>query len=252
MALNDFMLDLETLGTRPGCPVVSIGCVGFDYRVDDVSEPFYAIVNVQAQVRAGLTIDANTLRWWTEQSRAAQAALLSAMNDAMPLTDAVTELGEWVRTQADPGMPVRVWGNGAGFDQPILLAAMTACGCDDRQFWNFWDERCHRTLKNLPELLGAPRIRGPKPTVAHNAGHDAKAQAIEAVMLLRSLAGLPPSRYALRAGAPDGLPETPASPGIPPDPMPAHMANAMAEMVPREKMQTCDEPGGIAALEGKR
>ncbi len=76
-------------------------------------------------------------------------------------------------------MQIAIWGNGAGFDQPILSAVYRAVGVV--QPWKFFNERCYRTLKNL--YPGFPYTR---PKLAHHALEDAKAQAVHAVAILNA------------------------------------------------------------------
>jgi hypothetical protein len=41
---------------------------------------------------------------------------------------------------------VRIWGNGANFDNPLLACAFEAAGV--RPCYKFFNERCYRTVKN--------------------------------------------------------------------------------------------------------
>jgi Mesyanzhinovviridae exonuclease len=77
MAKNHVMLDLETLGTEAGCVVVAIGAVAFDPMGAYVHPPdmtnlqsdeFYAVIDIQSCLDAGLRINGNTLYWWLQQS----------------------------------------------------------------------------------------------------------------------------------------------------------------------------------------
>lgn len=63
MILNDVMVDLETLGRRAGCVIVSIGAVKFDPKTGfvDVDNSFYKAITVESAMRYGLTVDPSTL-----------------------------------------------------------------------------------------------------------------------------------------------------------------------------------------------
>lgn len=227
--MKDWMVDIESLGKRPGCPILSISAVAFDYEADEVDKlPLYAVVAVQPQLDAGLKIDGSTLGWWCEQGKAAQNILESSFD--RPACTLPEFMDDWRKAAAKRALlkDVRVWGNGAGFDQPIITAALQASGDGDAVFWNFWNEMCYRTLKNMPVLLGQPKPDLPKPGTAHNAMSDAVAQAQGAVILLRRMAGLPASQYE------PALPVAgPTDDYFVPDPMPGHMADALAEQVPK-------------------
>lgn len=78
------------------------------------------------------------------------------------------EFGDFCKFHGDP--PPDVWGNGSDFDNTLLAAAYDACQLTLP--WNFWSNRCYRTLKNL-----RPEIKLVNPGTAHNALDDSKAQA---------------------------------------------------------------------------
>jgi hypothetical protein len=60
------MVDIETLGTEPGCVVLSIGAVAFDKEMGFV-EDFYEVINTVDSFSEGLTYDNDTLAWWKKQ-----------------------------------------------------------------------------------------------------------------------------------------------------------------------------------------
>jgi exodeoxyribonuclease VIII len=73
---------------------------------------------------------------------------------------------------------VKVWGNGSDFDNAILSCCYGATGREVP--WDFWHNRCYRTLKALrpgPKLV--------REGTYHNALDDAKSQALHAIELLR-------------------------------------------------------------------
>ena len=89
--MTHVMLDLETLGTKPGCVIRSIGAVVF--TLDGVlGAQFYANIDKQSCVDAGLTVDPATEAWWAGQSQEARDALLV---NPRPLADIVGEFRAW-------------------------------------------------------------------------------------------------------------------------------------------------------------
>ena len=174
--LTDVMIDLETLGRRPGCAVLSIGAVEFGPR--GLGRELYVVVNRKSQVELGLHEDDSTLAWWAQQTEAARQVLDDAgKKTAAPLEQALAQLTSWL---TPIGLKrVKVWGNGADFDNAILSCCYGALKADVP--WDFWNNRCYRTLKNL--------IPGPKLSrggTYHNALDDAKSQALHAIELLKS------------------------------------------------------------------
>ena len=118
------MLDLETLGTAPGCVVLSIGAVFFDPLVGLGAE-LYGVLSLQSCKDNGLKVDINTQQWWSKQSDEAQQVLRDAeAPEAAPLVDGLQAFTKWIKETRSAD--VFVWGNGSDFDQPIITAAYNA------------------------------------------------------------------------------------------------------------------------------
>lgn len=182
--MNNIMVDLETLGTVPGCSILSIGAVYFG--PDGLAEDdIYLVIRRDSCVAAGLHEDPDTLAWWGRQSVEARTVLDVASRDwdptistsgAQPLTGALAAFTEFCRK----GVNVKVWGNGADFDNPILACAYKAVGL--KLGWPPYNGRCYRTLKNM---VNGPKLQ--RVGTHHNALDDARSQALHAVQLLRLL-----------------------------------------------------------------
>lgn len=172
------MIDLETLGTAPGCVVLSIGAVEFD---DDGAGPevMTCVINKADSLRRGLAVDPNTEAWWEKQSEEARCVLAMADDPALSRS-LVYALGMFEDYLVRRGGPdgVEVWGNGADFDNAILAACYRAVGLEAP--WKFWNNRCYRTLKALH-----PEIKLERVGTYHNALDDAVTQAEHATRLLR-------------------------------------------------------------------
>lgn len=166
------MIDLETYGTRPGCPVISIGAVAFG--PNGITSEFHRAISIGHQLAAGLAPDPATVRWWARQSAEARAIFAEATE---PPETTLSAFKQWLLAVGNPDQN-RIWGNGAGFDQPILTALYETF--ERRAPWEFYNERCFRTLKSLHRDISAPE----KPRVKHNALEDARAQALHAVAIL--------------------------------------------------------------------
>ena len=175
MYYQNLMLDLETMGTRPGSPVLSIGAVLFDST--QLGPEFYARISLESCMRAGLQPDASTILWWMQQSDAARREITDPVSQ-MELRDAVVQFSEFVIKNATP--PFTVWGNGSDFDNVLLTEAHRAVGIEPP--WRFWANRCYRTLKSL-----APEVTIARTGTHHNALDDAKSQALHAIQLCKHL-----------------------------------------------------------------
>lgn len=171
---QDVMVDLETLGTCPGCSILSIGAVAFNPTSGELGSEFYVVVNRENCLAASLYEDPETVAWWENQSAEAKQVLKEAERGER-LEDALNRFTEYLK-QFDLGT-VRVWGNGSDFDNAILSVCYHHVGLNLP--WKFWNNRCYRTIKAMH-----PTIRLARKGIHHNALDDAKTQAIHANQLL--------------------------------------------------------------------
>jgi hypothetical protein len=171
-ALDDAMIDIETLGTAPGCAILSIGAAMFG--PDGIGEVFYSPVLLSSCTKAGLVIDPDTVAWWMQQSDAARAEAFRA--DAAPLPGVLNSFSAWFLQQGAK----YPWCHGATFDVPIMEAAYKACSLLPP--WKFSNVRDTRTLYDLAGVK-VDRSQG----THHNALDDAIAQAKAAAKAMRVL-----------------------------------------------------------------
>jgi len=177
----DFMLDLETLSSQPDAAIVAIGICTFSHV--DAAEgrqrhKFYKVIDPESAQRSGGRIDAATVQWWMRQDLAARSVFNAGV--AFTIDEALNSAHQFIRSF---GERPRVWGNGASFDNVILRGAYERLGL--KAPWEFRDERCYRTLKNLYRDI-AFEATG----VAHHALDDAISQAIHAERIFYAMAKL--------------------------------------------------------------
>jgi len=157
------MVDLETLGTDPYSPILSIGAVRF--RFDDKpihpDDIFYQVITLESCMELGLRPSASTIKWWMEQSEEARAVFKD--ETAVSLPNVLDEFTNWWGSRPDD-----IWGNSISFDGGILKDAYRMCKKEAP--WAFWRERCYRTMKSLPLVQDVPLIRS---GTHHNALDDA-------------------------------------------------------------------------------
>ena len=167
------MLDLETLGTDPGCVILSIGAVRFDSD-GPTDDEFHKSISLASCTDAGLEIDVGTLEWWLGQDEAAREVLTGGHD----LRETLHGFQTWYQ-YADPD---EIWAFSPSFDCAILEAAYEAV--DYRVPWSYRDERCARTLAALP---GAVRTEGEADETHHDALDDARWQARNVSATLRAI-----------------------------------------------------------------
>jgi hypothetical protein len=160
------MIDIETLGRIPGCPILSIGAVEFNPREGVLGRTFYVVAD-QDQAVWGFKPEAHTRSWWEKQSPEAQAVFFDPHR--VSIKDMLALFSVWCKEINDPYF--LVWGNGADFDPPILAKAYSMVGYDIP--WQPFCIRCYRTIKNL-----RPDIKIKRHGDEHNALADAIAQAV--------------------------------------------------------------------------
>jgi len=170
--LDNAMIDTETLGTKPGAAILSIGAVMFDQY--GLGGTFYAPVLLESCISVGLTIDPATVTWWMRQSDEARAAAFR--DDAAPLWKVLGDFYDWFNANRAK----HPWCHGATFDAPILEAAFKACGLAAP--WAYWNVRDTRTLYDLAGVK-VDRAAG----THHNALDDAINQAKAAAQAMRIL-----------------------------------------------------------------
>lgn len=161
------MLDLETLGQKPGSVIVAIGAVKFGRG--QILDSFYEIVDPQSCVAHGLRMDASTVLWWLKQSDAARAAITQPGRE---LKEVLWRFTAWVDV-----IDADMWGNGASFDNVLLGSAY-----DHAQMtrpWSYYNDRCYRTVKNLH-----PDVKMVRSGTYHHALDDARCQAIHLMEML--------------------------------------------------------------------
>ena len=172
--MNHLMIDLETMGNKPKAPIVSIGAVLFDPQSGALGEEFYTAVQLESAMVQGTVPDGDTIIWWMKQSPEARAAICA--DDAMPVDAALSELSHFINRHADNPKYLKVWGNGANFDNVIIRGAYERAGhiCP----WQFWNDQDVRTMVTLGRAIGFdPKRDMPFDGEVHNALADARHQA---------------------------------------------------------------------------
>lgn len=138
--MKHVMLDLETMGTKPGCVIVSIGAVNFDLDTGKIGPKFYTSVSIDSCIGWGLLLEEPTVNWWKSQTSQAKAKW--ALNPTA-LSVALQDFSDFVQRNDI----TQVWGNSASFDCSILAACYNAV--NKPLPWHYSQEKCYRTVKAL-------------------------------------------------------------------------------------------------------
>lgn len=147
---NNLMVDIETLGNKPGCIITQIACVPFNWkdkneRLEDV---FKVKLRIDGQLLKGLKVQADTLQWWSGQDPKVFKEMISN-EGAVSFTDGLYQLRTYIQTLYPSQL--LVWGNSNRFDLGILAFAYDLIFQEIP--WYFRNERDVRTLVGLiPEI----------------------------------------------------------------------------------------------------
>jgi hypothetical protein len=164
---TDIMIDLETLATSTDAAILTIGAVKFDPFGKDIQEPamdsFYVKVDIDSCHDLGLVTNDDTIAWWGQQSKEAQAEAFEG-TDRIHIKDAFDKLYKFCWGAK------RVWSNGSGFD--IVICETVFKRLQKATPWQYWQTRDCRTAFDLGINPHRP------PVLAHHALQDAWNQAV--------------------------------------------------------------------------
>jgi DNA polymerase III epsilon subunit-like protein len=134
---TDIMIDIETLGTEPGSIITSIAAVPFN-RNGEMGKAFYMNIDIQSSIDAGLTINAETLKFWMEQRHETFNKML---RNTLPVKSVLNEFHLWLDQYT-----AFFWGNSASFDVGLIKTAAKKLALDFNTVLPYRGERCYRTL----------------------------------------------------------------------------------------------------------
>lgn len=174
-----YMLDIETLGTKPGCPVVQIAvtympALAADEPIPEGLDAYFTNV-IPEDVRY-YSIEPDTIQFWMKQLFDGKQPFKG--NDSTRESHVEHELANWCREH-----PADIWmSRGSGFDFPITENVFNVH--NQKAPWSFWQICCTRSFQMMAELIG---LKWEKPAQAHNALNDALCESMNVVRLLRKM-----------------------------------------------------------------
>jgi exodeoxyribonuclease VIII len=163
------MVDIETMGTSPDAPILSIGAV--EFNSNGLVRGFYEECAIGSLKGSGARIDPETIAWWLKQEDAPRLKIANAKGSHI---DMLRRFAAFVHDIN----PCGVWGNGVGFDNILLTQSFKRAKI--KQPWPFWADRCYRTMKSVFPDIPLTRVGD-----HHNALDDAKTQALHLIEISR-------------------------------------------------------------------
>lgn len=157
--MADVMIDIETMGTRPDCVVLTLGAVKFNPL--DISAPMeelYIKLDIDQQIQMDRSVDQSTMDWWHKQAEAVREEAFGTAG-RISVEDAINSLSKFM-----DGTKC-IWAQGPQFDMTILEDLCRTAKL--KQPWRYSSVRDSRTLF---AVLGDQRPKD-KPA-AHNALAD--------------------------------------------------------------------------------
>jgi hypothetical protein len=180
--MQDIMIDMETTDLVATSAILSFAAVQCDLTTGKIGDEYYRVVDLKTCLEKGLTLNAEVFYWWLQQSEFARQSVVDpnkATLDGFCLefTQWLLQLNIGISYLEDRDKPkyMRLWGNGASFDNAILRHAFSKTDYDFKI--PFWQDRDIRTVvgfypKNLFEEWKMKNVR----KGAHNALDDARYQ----------------------------------------------------------------------------
>lgn len=170
---TDVSIDIETINSTTDAGVLSIGACAYVRKNNGKSaelelRTFYIAISPHDAFKVG-SFGVDTLLWWNKQSDAARS---NAFVGTATTEFALRNLRDWFDDVRELDDNLAVWANAPTFDCSILRHHYNALGIPTP--WNFWEERCFRTIKDLALNIGYSL--GSRKGTYHNALDDAKYQ----------------------------------------------------------------------------
>lgn len=185
MGYRNFMIDIETMSTdTTNTPILQIGVVAWDpfARSERLAEFSGFKVNVYPHKNS--KINFSTVQWWMKQSpEAIQSVILDDSSRASTYR-ALVQMNDFIQAHREPEADIKFWAMPPSFDIEILENNFRMCDAAHQIPWKYNETRCVRTVYELAGIGKDDRI---KPTVAHDALEDARAQALTVNLALERL-----------------------------------------------------------------
>lgn len=161
MKWKNLMIDLETLDRVPRGIILSIAAVPFNWdgSYGNKEERFEINISLQDSLKRGFTINADTLRWWMEQSEEARKRAFGFNTIEYNLNESLYKFRQYLDSLGVADL--EVWGNSNRFDLGLLAAYYNEVYPKTDLPWKYSNERDVRTLVSFyPEIKANTKFEG--------------------------------------------------------------------------------------------
>jgi hypothetical protein len=169
----EIMVDIETLGTKPGSAIARIAIAAFDHA-GTIVDSLDMRLDLTAQEDAGMTVDVDTVLWWLDQSDEARKGAFVEGVKYEPTT-ALALLSEFVNDIE----PIAIWAHSPSFDITMLECLYDAFGL--KAPWSY------KVIRDTRTLFGEAGFTMPKGDGVAHVAKDDVARQISAVVACRAL-----------------------------------------------------------------
>lgn len=170
--MAEYMVDIETYGTKPGSIILSIGVVKFhrpNIWSSDKIETFYEEISINNSREYGFLQDQDTVDWWKIQD------INPPINGTKTVLQVMEQLTDWMNEQ-DPNKSKRlIWAWPPKFDITMIEMYYDKLGMSAP--WYHSQVNCARTLSKTVNGMGWKIKEVPPVGNHHNALDDATWQA---------------------------------------------------------------------------
>lgn len=180
MKFNAAMIDLEFLDTRPSAAILAIAIVPMNTISKEIGEGVKLAVDADDCIRKGMTVSADTIRFWTKQDAA-------AFDDAFDVNARYRNTLELslvkvsnILSEITNRANIEIWQQGS-LDAAILEHGYDLLG--KQPPWEFWNVNDLRTLIKQYPYLELPSPGKDK----HQCLADAKLQANRLMAVLKHI-----------------------------------------------------------------
>lgn len=169
--MRHIVVDIETLGIKPGCVILEIGAASFVHgQTDDITDTFSVSIDKELSARLPARITVETRSWWIENFPIVYGEVLKdCKKNSLPPKEALEKFNAWI-FDSSKDQDIWFWGNGPEFDMSILGYYYDQVKVVENPF-NF---RRVASIRSLGALLpGVSLGSGIKNERPHRSVHDA-------------------------------------------------------------------------------
>jgi len=146
--MQDFMIDLETMGKGNNALITTVSIVQFDLKTGEVGAEIEKGIGWDTQVNFGAVMDVNTVRWWMTQDKEAIDAMMRLEQHSV--SEVVSAINAFFAVNCTDINNATLWGNGATFDNVIIRNLYERHG--EVFPLPFWCDKDVRTLTYIAEV----------------------------------------------------------------------------------------------------